>query len=481
MSAEILCTVAPGETRIALIEAGSAVEIFIERHASPGVVGNIYLGRVSRMLTGMEAAFVEIGFERAGFLGLRRRRAAEDEEEEPPPPVTVHEGETVTVQVQKASQGGKGAGLTLNLTLPGRYLVYAPKQDGIRISRRITDEAERARLADIMDGIADADEGFILRTAAAGATMVDLESDAAYLRESWSALEERTANAEAPALIFSQPDPIVRVLRDRADESLRRILIDDAEAFAAAKRYARRFLPMIEPLLDHYTDDEPLFERYGVEEAIDLALSPKVELACGGHLMIETTHALSAIDVNSGRHTGGVNLAETLLETNLEAAVEIARQVRLRNLAGLIVIDFIHMETEEHQARVLGALEGDLAGDAAFGRSTGFSDLGLVEISRRRGREPLAEMLTGDCGRCQGAGRALTPLALAYRVMREASREARQRPGGAITILARPQVIEALKGEAGAALEALEASLGREVALEADRGFAPEQYDIVLD
>ncbi len=458
MSAEILCTVAPGETRIALIEADRAVEIFIERHASPGVVGNIYLGRVSRMLTGMEAAFVEIGFERAGFLGLRRRRATDDEEEEPPP-VTVHEGETVTVQVQRASQGGKGAGLTINLTLPGRYLVYAPKQDGIKISRRITDEAERARLADIMGGIAELDEGFILRTAAAGAAMVDLESDAAYLRESWSEVEERSANAEAPALIFSEPDPIVRILRDRAHESLRRILIDDAGAFAAARRYSGRFLPMIEPLLEHYTDDEPLFERYGVEEAIDLALAPKVELACGGYLMIETTHALSAIDVNSGRHTSGVNLAETILETNLEAAVEIARQVRLRNLAGLIVIDFIHMETEEHQARVLEVIEGDLAGDPAFGRSTGFSDLGLVEISRRRGREPLAETLTGDCGRCQGTGSALTPLALAYRIMREASGEAKLGPpGGAITILARPLVIEALRGEAGA-----------------------EQYDIVLD
>ena len=481
MSAEILCTVAPGETRIALIEAGSAVEIFIERHASPGVVGNIYLGRVSRMLSGMEAAFVEIGLERAGFLGLRRRRATDDAEEEPPPPVTVHEGEAVAVQVQKASQGGKGAGLTINLTLPGRYLVYAPKQDGIKISRRITDESERARLADIMGGIVGADEGFILRTAAAGAAMVDLENDAAYLRELWSEVEERGANAEAPALIFEEPDPIVRTLRDRANESLRRILIDDAGAFAAAKRYAERFLPMIEELLDHYTDDEPLFERYGVEEAIDLALAPKVELACGGHLMIETTHALNAIDVNSGRHTGGANLAETILETNLEAAVEIARQVRLRNLAGLIVIDFIHMETEEDQARVLAAFEGALTGDPAFGRSTGFSDLGLVEISRRRGREPLAEMLMGDCGRCQGAGRALTPLALAYRIAREASREAKLGPGGAITIIARPLVIEALSGEAGAALEALEDALGHEVALEADRGYGPEQYDIVLD
>ena len=481
MRPEILCTVAPGETRIALIEAGCAVEIFIERHASPGIVGNIYLGRVSRMLTGMEAAFVEIGFERAGFLGLRRRRATGDDEEEPPPPVTVHEGEAVTVQVQRAPQGGKGAGLTINLTLPGRTLVYAPKQNGIKISRRITDEDERARLADIMGGIAGADEGFILRTAAAGAGMVDLESDAAYLRELWSEVEERSANAEAPALIFEEPDPIVRTLRDRAHGSLRRILIDDAEAFAAARRYAQRFMPMIEELLEHYTDDEPLFERYGVEEAIDLALSPKVELACGGYLMIETTHALSAIDVNSGRHTGGANLAETILETNLEAAVEIARQVRLRNLAGLIVIDFIHMETEEHQARVLAAFEGGLAGDPGFGRSTGFSDLGLVEISRRRGREPLAEMLTGDCRRCQGSGSALTPLALAYRIVRQVSLEAKRSPSAAITIVARPLVIEALRGEAGAALEALEDALGHEVALEADGGYGPEQFDIVLD
>jgi ribonuclease G len=480
MSAEILCTVAPGETRIALIEAGRAVEIFIERHASPGVVGNIYLGRVSRMLTGMEAAFVEIGLDRAGFLGLRRRPAADDEEE-PPPPVTVHEGESVIVQVQRASQGGKGAGLTLNLTLPGRYLVYAPRQDGIKISRRITDEAERARLADIMEGIADAGEGFILRTAAAGAAMVDLENDAAYLRELWAEVEESSGDAEAPALIFSEPDPIVRALRDRADESLRRIVIDDAGAFAAAKRYAERFLPMIEPLLEHDTDEEPLFERYGVEEAIDLALSPKVELACGGDVMIETTHALSAIDVNSGRHTGGANLAETILETNLEAAVEIARQVRLRNLAGLIVIDFIHMETEEHQARVLAAFEGALAGDPAFGRSTGFSDLGLVEISRRRGREPLAEMMTGACGRCQGSGSTLSPLALAYCILRDAALEAKLGPGGAITIIARPLVIEALRGAAGAALAALEDALGREVALEADRGYGVEQYDLVLD
>ena len=480
---EILCTVAPAKTRIALIDDGRVAELFIELAARPGIVGNIYLGRATRVLRGMEAAFIDLGEERTGFLGLGGTR--EQEGAEAPQGLRVCEGEDIMVQVLRAPQGGKAAGLSVNPALPGRYLVYTPKQAGIMLSRRLPDEAERARLTTVMEAVMEetghAEDGFILRTAASGAGGKELTKDAAYLRRSWAEIEDRAAKAKAPALLFADLDPVSRVLRDRAGAGVRRIRIDDGAAFAAAERFCQRFAPEIASLLDHYTGEEPLFSLHGVEEAIAAALAPKVELACGGHLAIETTQALTAIDVNTGRHVGGSSQAQTILDVNLEAATEIARQVRLRNIAGLIVIDFVHMDLVAHQARVLEALNGALADEPAFVRSTGISELGLVELSRRRGREPLRETLTTDCEGCSGSGRVASPHAVAARIMRAVQRQAKRRPQGAVRVVAAPKVIDALKGEAGASVMRLQASLGRAISLTPDPGYGPEQYDIVLD
>ncbi len=480
---EILCTVTPAETRIALMDDGRVAELFIELTARPAIVGNIYLGRVARVLKGMEAAFIDLGEESAGFLGLDKSR--EEEGAEVSPGLRLCEGGDVMVQVLTAPQGGKGAGLSVNPTLPGRYLVYTPGRAGIMLSRRLPDEAERARLTALLEAVMEetghADDGFILRTAAAGAGRDELARDAAYLRRSWAEIQDRTAKTKAPALLFADLDPVLRVLRDRASAGMRRIRIDDGAVFAAAERFWRRFAPEIVPLLDHYTGNEPLFELYGVEEAIEAALAPKVELPCGGYLAVETTQALTAIDVNTGRHVGGSSQAQTILDVNLEAAKEIARQVRLRNIAGLIVIDFVHMELVEHQARVLEVLTAALADDPTFVRTTGISELGLVELSRRRGREPLREVLTAGCEGCFGAGRVASPLAVAARITLAVQRQAKRHPESEVTVVAAPKVIDAFKGEAGASVERLKASLGRAISLSPNPRYGPEQYDIVLD
>lgn len=480
---EILCTVTPAETRIAVIDDGRVAELFIEITARPGLVGNIYLGRVTRVLKGMDAAFIDLGEGSAGFLGLDKSR--EEEGAEVSPGLCLREGGDVMVQVLTAPQGGKGAGLSINPTLPGRYLVHTPGRPGIKLSRRLPDEAERARLTALLEAVmaetGRADEGFILRTAAAGAGGDELTREAAYLRRSWAEIEDRAAKTKAPALIFADLEPVSRVLRDRARDGMRRIRIDDGAVFAAAKRFCRRFAPAIVPLLDHYTGDEPMFELHGLEEAIEAALAPKVDLPCGGYLAVEATQALTAIDVNTGRHVGASSQAQTILDVNLAAAQEIARQVRLRNIAGLIVIDFVHMDLALHRARVLEALNAALADDPTFVQATGISELGLVELSRRRGRAPLREVLTTDCEGCSGAGRVASPLAVAARIVRALRRQAQRQPQSEITVVAAPRVIEALEGEAGASVERLRASLGRAISLAPDPGYGPEQYEIVLD
>lgn len=400
---EILCTVSSDATRTALRQDGAVVEVMIEPAATASLIGGVYLGRITKVLAGMGACFVDLGLERAGFLPLPNgERAAAGRL-----PV-IHEGAAVLVQVVKDPQGGKGAELTLDISLPGRQLVYAPRQDGVVFSRRLVDAAERQRLAAALASVARPGEGFILRTAALGATVEDLARDVEWLRAAWADLETSAGKAKPPRCLWRDLAPLARVLRDRGHDGIKRVLTDDRAAQQAAQAYCRRFMPGLADRIELAGGDTPLFERFAVDEQIAAGLLPRVPLPSGGFLLIEPTQALTAIDVNTGRHVGHSTPVETILATNLEAAAETARQVRLRNLSGLIVVDFVHMLSAEHQARVLDALRAAFTEDPMFVRIGGFTELGLMEIARRRGRPSLHEILTAPCAACDGLGRVET-------------------------------------------------------------------------
>ena len=388
-------------TVIALREAGHTVELIVESKAARTEVGVVYLGRVTRIVPAMNAAFVEIGLERAGFLPLPERKDGD---------APLHAGAAVIVQVQKDAQGGKGAALTFNIALPGRHLVLAPRGKGVQVSRRIASDAERVRLETAMVDIAQPGEAFILRTAAEGASVEALQKDADELRAAWSEIERGARRAEPPARLWGELEPLARVIRDRAHPDISCIVADSDAALDGARREIGRNLPALAKALDAYRDPIPLLDRFGIMPDIDAALSSRVGLPSGGFLYIEPTQALVAIDVNSGRHNadssaGPNRQPETILAVNLEAAAEIAKQIRLRNLSGLIIIDFVHMTLQDHRQQVLDALRAAMADDPSFARIFGFSPLGLVEIARKRGRPPLHELLTAACQACDGRGR----------------------------------------------------------------------------
>ncbi len=382
---EIIASSADGTMRIALREAGRLMELMVEDGDEPGAVGDIICGRVTAVMKGMEACFVDIGAERAGFLSLAPRGDDDDVSRDMP-----HEGAAVLVQVTKAAQMGKGAGLTRNLSIAGRFLVLTPFQNRIAISKRITDEAARARLESALADVMGDEGGFILRTAAAEAPSEALIEDARQLRARWAEIDDRAGNCGIPSRLHAEGSGLFRVLRDRAHPDLRRVMVDDARAAAEARAFFAEYLPGLERRVEVWDGIDPLFGAFGIEDDIADALEPVVSLPCGGSIVIEQTHALTAIDVNTGRNTGRSNHADTVFDTNMEAAEEIARQLRLRGLGGLTVIDFVHMDDAEDEAEVLEALLAALADDPSFIRATGFSELGLVELARRRGQGPLA-------------------------------------------------------------------------------------------
>lgn len=391
---EILSSRSAGRHLVALREAGRLMQVVRPRAGAPDAVGAVVLGRLTAVLAGMEAGFVDIGAERAGFLSFVARAGDGGEEGAPAVPAGIpNEGAPVLVQVTKAPQAGKGAGLTRNIALPGRYLVYTPFQPRISISRRIEDADTRARLEATLAGLIGEEEGFILRTAAAGADAEALAADVAALRRRWSdicaAVDE---GVSPPALVGGESGGLAAVLRDFAGSGLRRIVADDAADADSARAFCETYLDG-GVRVETWSEREPLFAALGVDDAIAEALEPQCALPCGGTLVIEETQAVSTVDVNTGRHMGRGGHAETVLATNLEAAAEIPRQLRLRGLGGMTVIDFIHMDDPDHRARVLAVLEDGLRADPAFIQVTGFSELGLVELARRRGAGPLSELL----------------------------------------------------------------------------------------
>ena len=478
MSRDLLIASAGGEVRAAVLEDGSPVDLVVEREERASLVGNIYIGRVRRLAPSLAAAFVDLGLARDGFLPLGSRRGAEEDTAPPPVPA---EGEAVSVQVVRDASRNKGPQLSRRLSLAGCRLVLLPGGDRVAVSRLIEDEAERTRLAAVVEAIARDGEGFVVRTAAEGARDEELARDAAYLRTRWAEAEAARTMGTPPILLHAEPEPVERVLRDVALGPIDAIRVDDAAAFGRARAFFRRFAPDVEARLVLHRGAAPLFEMLGVEEAIEQALAPRVGLPSGGCIVIESTEALTAIDVNSGSLAATGGPPESALRTNLEAAAEVARQVRLRNLAGLIVIDFISMESDDAWQQVLTALADGIASDRNRVQIMGRTNAGLVEITRRRQRIPLAEALGERCGACRGTGRVPTAGTIARATLRRVRREARNGPAGALIITAAPEVLAAIEAACAGGVAGLGATLGRNIVLDAAPGAAREAVDLHIE
>jgi len=492
VSIEILVNVAPRETRAALLENGVVQEVQIERTERRGLVSNLYKGRVSRVLPGMQAAFVEIGLERTAFLHAADiARAASDETlmglpAANLPPIEdirrlVNGGDDILVQVIKDPIGTKGARLTTFISLPSRLLVYMPRGEGIGVSTRIEEEAERARLKTVLGELTSGSGGgYIVRTAAQGATAESLRDDMIYLGKLWEHVQTRAA-AASPGTVVHEDLPLsLRVLRDELARGVSRVLVDSAREHARMQEFAAAFMPEGAPVIELYTAPRPIFDLSGIEEEIAKALDRNVPLKSGGHLVFDQTEAMTTIDVNTGAYVGHRNLEETIFRTNLEAAVSIARQLRLRNLGGIIIIDFIDMRDEPHRRAVLSALERALAGDRAQTHIVSLSPLGLVEMTRKRTRESLEHLLCEPCPSCEGRGFVRTPETVCNEIFREIVRQSRQFASRELLILAHQDVVDRLLDEESATLGELEAQIGRPIRLQVEALYGVDQYDVVL-
>ena len=483
MTEEILVNVTPQETRVTVMRQGVVQELHVERSSSRGLVGNIYLGRVARVLPGMQSAFIDIGLDRAAFLHVAdiwgHRHGGEDAK---PIEKLLAEGQNILVQVIKDPIGTKGARLSTQVSMAGRFLVYLPQESHIGISQRIEDEAERTQLREKLQQVLPLDEtgGFIIRTMAEAASVPELASDIDYLRRIWRRIHGESTQSSAPAPLYQDLNLSLRVVRDFVCEETARVLVDSREThqkmLGFAEAYTRRFSDRIE----HYAGERPLFDLHGVEEEIERALGRRVDLKSGGYLIIDQTEALTTVDVNTGGYVGGRNFDDTIFKTNLEAAQVIARQLRLRNLGGIIIIDFIDMDSEEHRASVLSEFRRALARDRTRMTVNGFTALGLVEMTRKRTRESLAHVLCEPCPTCQGRGEVKTAQTICYEILREILREARQFNPREFRILAGQAVIDLFLDEESQSLAMLGDFIGRPISLQVESQYSPEQYDVIL-
>ncbi len=483
MSEDILINVTPQETRVAVIEHGVTQELHIERASSRGFVGNVYMGRVVRVLPGMQSAFIDIGGERAAFLHVADIWGSRVNGE----PGTLiekllNEGQSLMVQVIKDPLGTKGARLSTQISIAGRLLVYLPQESHIGISQRIEDEEERVQLREKLQHLlpADGKGGFIIRTMAEAASDRELAADVEYLRKLWHDIREQSRTAPPLALLYRDLNLSQRVLRDFAHEDTGRIHVDSRETHQNMHLFAGQFMPNVLPKLSHYTGERPLFDLHNVEDDIERALARRVDLKSGGYLIIDQTEALTTVDVNTGGFVGGRTFDDTIFKTNLEAAQVIARHLRLRNLGGIIIIDFIDMDTEEHRNAVLNEFRKALARDRTRMTVNGFTQLGLVEMTRKRTRESLAHVLCQPCPTCAGRGELKTAQTVCYEVLRELVREARQFSAREFRILASQQVIDMFLDEESHNLAMLSDFIGKPISLQVESAYNQEQFDIVL-
>ena len=506
MSAEILINVTPQESRVALLENGILQEIMIERSSRQGIVGNIYKGKVSRVLPGMEAAFIDIGQEKAAFLhasDLRFPKAQlfnEDSPEEeitlPPISELLHAGKYVLVQVIKDPLGTKGARLTMHVTIPSRYVVLMPDTDTIGVSSRIEDETERERLKDIIKGVreevANTDTekkandkphkkfGYIARTAAEGVSDEAIKADIVFLNKLWKKVNDSSDLHSNTRQIYSDLPLVQRALRDMVTEEISAVRVDSGETYDELMEFSSTFIPELSEKIEHYEGKRPIFDIHSVEDEIQKSLKRKVVLKSGGYLIIDQTEAMTTIDVNTGGFVGNRNLEETIFKTNLEAAQTLARQLRLRNLGGIIILDFIDMQQEEHKAQVLSALEKALELDPAKTSVTELSRLGLVEMTRKRTRESLGHILCESCSVCEGRGYIKTAATVCYEIFREILREARQFDARELLVLASADVTDLLLDEESDSLAELQEFIGVPIRFQAESLYTQEQFDVVL-
>ena len=484
MSEEILINVTPVETRVAVVENGMLQEVYIERTSKRGIVGNIYKGKVVRVLPGMEAAFVDIGLERAAFIHVSDIvNEAEDTETTPDIRLLLREGQSLVVQVIKDPIGTKGARLTTQLSIASRYLVYMPAMSHIGISQRIEDETERERLRSLVqectEGSGEA-SGFIVRTAAEGAGEEEFKADIHFLERLWSKLEQRIKEYGDASVIYQDLPLHMRAIRDLVKPQSEKIRIDSRESFAKVKEFAENFLIDVSERLEYYPGERPIFDLYSIEDEIQKALSRKVQLKSGGYLIIDQTEAMTTIDVNTGAFVGHRNLEETIFKTNLEAARTIGRQLRLRNLGGIIILDFIDMEDEEHQRQVLRMLEKMLERDHARTTISCVSELGLVEMTRKRTTESLGQTLCEPCSVCEGTGYLKTAETVCYEIMREILRVNRAYDASVYLVMASQSVIDRLLDEESDNVADLETFIGKQIKFQVEVMYNQGQYDVVL-
>jgi ribonuclease G len=488
MGEEILINFTPMETRVAVIENGVPQEIYIERAKRRGLVGNIYNGKVVRVLPGMQAAFVDIGLERAAFIHVEEvlpQTATAEERSNTSIAQVLREGQGLLVQVTKDPIGTKGARLTTHLSIPSRYLVYMPGNEHIGVSQRIEDSDERDRLRGLIESLAEeAGEenrgGFILRTVSEGANETELRSDLLFLYRLWRAIQRKIEGAALPEIVYEDLPLNMRALRDMAHAGVERIRIDSRETFQKAQEFVQALVPEIQDKLEYYPGERPIFDLFNVEEEIKRGLGRKVELKSGGYLIFDQTEAMTTVDINTGAFVGHRNLEETIFKTNLEAATAIGRQLRLRNLGGIIIIDFIDMEDSDHQRQVLRTLERVLEKDHAKCKVTGVSELGLVEMTRKRTRESLEQVLCDACSQCQGRGTIKTPETVCYEIFREILRQHRAYDTDSYLVLGAQSVVDYLLDDASEHLAELEAFIGKTIRFQVETLYSPEQFDVVL-
>jgi ribonuclease G len=488
MSSEILINVSPMETRVALVENGVLQEVGVERELSRGIVGNIYKGKVVRVLPGMQAAFIDIGLEKAGFIHVDDIQQASSDEgcasngNGPDIRQLLREGRSVVVQVIKDPISTKGARLTTELSVSSRFLVYMPNVTHIGISQRIEDEGERERLRQQLSlALADSNTGggYIIRTAAEGVEAEDLAREVKFLKQLWQHILEATKPLKAPAVIYEDLPIFLRIMRDMAKPQVEKVRVDSKKAHTKLCEFSRQFNPEMEPLIEYYSADQPLFYLYGVDDEITRALEKKVQLKSGGYLIIEQTEAMTTVDVNTGAFVGRRNMEDTTFKTNLEAATAIARQLRLRNLGGIIIIDFIDMLELDHQSQVMHTFEKALARDRAKTGTANISELGLVEMTRKRTSESLGQVLCQFCPTCDGKGTLKSVETICNEIFREILRETRVFECDGFLVLATQVVIDRFLGEDSTYVGDLEEFTGRTIQFRVESMYSPDRFDII--
>ncbi len=502
MATDLVINATSYEVRIALIEHGELVEFYLERPTEKGLVGNIYYGKVVRVLPGMQAAFVDIGLDRTGFLyvddvivgqqkvyNLPIESTGEDDHA-PPDSLTnripgmniddlLVEGQDVLVQICKEPIGTKGARLTCNITLPCRNLVFMPMTDHIGVSRKIEDEEVRQQLKVLIEELRPADTGFIVRTVAENAAKEDLEADMEFLLNLWSEIQDIASKGKVPSLMYEDLDIILRVVRDVFSPDVDRVVVDDRPTFERVLNFVLNFAPRLMDKVHYFEEETPVFDAYGIEMDINRALNKKIWLRCGGYIIIETTEALTVVDVNTGRYVGKKDLEDTIFKTNMESAREIAYQLRLRNIGGIIIVDFIDMEQEFHREEVVRALQEAVKKDKNRMNILKVSEFGLVQMTRKRSREDLSRMMREPCLCCNGDGMAKSRRTICYEIFRKISRNAKKISGSNVTVRMNPKVAAMMLKEEASTIHQIEDEVHKQLTIVPDKNMNVEKYEFV--